>query len=193
MKWKGRRGSDRVIDARGRSGGVSGAGAAGPLLSLVGRRFGIKGILILVVVGFVLWKAGLVDPTALVGPGTGTPGPVAETEAEREPLPYLCVVADRHEDVGVDHAAPAELDPPRVGAHAAALAVAEHTAHGELGRGLGVGEVVGSEARAHRGVVEELTDERLDRPEEVGHREVAVDGQALDLMEHRGEMRWAPW
>ena len=99
MKWKGRRGSDRVIDARGRSGGVSGAGAAGPLLSLVGRRFGIKGILILVVVGFVLWKAGLVDPTALLGPGTGTQGPVVESEAERERFEFVQVVLADTEDI----------------------------------------------------------------------------------------------
>src|SRR5262245_1680404 len=108
-----------------------------------------------------------------------------EAEAEREPLPLLGVDADRGEHVGVDHPAAAQLDPPRVRAHAAALAVAEDAADGELGRRLGVREEVGSEARLHGLVVEELARERLDRAEEVGHREVAVDRQALDLVEHR--------
>ena len=44
MKWKGRRASRNVQDARSRR--VTGGGASlGPLINLVGRTFGIKGIL----------------------------------------------------------------------------------------------------------------------------------------------------
>lgn len=100
MKWKGRRGSDKVIDARGRSGGAGGTPLAGTVLNLVGRRFGIKGILVLVVVGVVLWQTGLIDPTALIGgPGAGTSGPVVETEAERERFEFVEVVLADTEDI----------------------------------------------------------------------------------------------
>jgi predicted metalloprotease len=99
MKWKGRRASTNVEDARGRSGGVSTAGA-GMLLSMVGRRFGIKGILILVVVGAVAWKMGLVDPAQLLGEGTHTQsGPVEASAEEQERFDFVEVVLADTEDV----------------------------------------------------------------------------------------------
>ena len=63
-------------------------------------------------------------------------------------------------------------------------AVAEHAADGELGGGLGVGEVVGAEPGADGLVVEEAAGEHLDGAEQVGHGEVVVDGEALELVEH---------
>ena len=45
MRWKGRRQSDNVIDSRGRR--VARTAGAGMLLNFVGRRFGLKGILVL--------------------------------------------------------------------------------------------------------------------------------------------------
>ena len=52
MKWRGRRGSSNVKDYRGRSraAGPGGAGIA-MLLNAVGRRFGMKGIIAVIVVG----------------------------------------------------------------------------------------------------------------------------------------------
>ena len=74
---------------------------------------------------------------------------------------------------------------PECEQHAAALAAAEDAAHRELGRRLGVGEEVGAEAGADPLVVEQAAHERLDGAEEVGEGDAAVDGQRLDLVEHR--------
>ena len=65
MKWKGRRGSDNVIDSRGKR--VASTAGAGALLSFVGRRFGLKGILVMFAVLGVLWVTGLVDPSQFLG------------------------------------------------------------------------------------------------------------------------------
>ncbi len=68
MQWRGRRESSNVEDARGDSqgfGGGRGRGGLG-LLMLVGRLFGIKGILVVVVVAGVLWATGLVSPNSLI-------------------------------------------------------------------------------------------------------------------------------
>ena len=99
MKWKGNRSSTNVDDARGRS--VSaGAGGAGMLLSLVGRTFGLKGILVLVVVGFILWKVGLIDISTLVGGPTQTQNaPYEGTPEEEELFDFVTVVLGYTEDV----------------------------------------------------------------------------------------------
>ncbi len=100
MKWKGRRGSDRVIDARGNRRAGGGTPAAGAMLNLVGQRFGIKGIVVLVIVGIVLWQAGLVDPAQLTGGAPATPsGPVQQSEAERERFEFVRVVLADTEDI----------------------------------------------------------------------------------------------
>ncbi|MEJ8565989.1 KPN_02809 family neutral zinc metallopeptidase [Elongatibacter sediminis] len=102
MKWKGRRGSDRVVDARGRSGGRGGS-AAGTVLSLVGRKFGIKGIIVMAIVGVVLWQTGLIDPAQLVGgpsgPSATSSGPVRQSESERERFEFVRVVLADTEDI----------------------------------------------------------------------------------------------
>ncbi len=74
MKWKGRRESTNVEDSRGRR--VAGTAGAGMLLNLVGRKFGIKGILVMLVVVGVLWMTGLVDPAMFLG---------GETTSQSEP------------------------------------------------------------------------------------------------------------
>ena len=68
MKWKGRRASTNVTDARGRRMGGGGAGV-GVLLDVVLRIFGLKGLLVLAVLGFAAWQMGLIDPAALLGGG----------------------------------------------------------------------------------------------------------------------------
>ncbi len=101
MKWKGRRSSDNVRDYRGRShrAGAGGAGIA-MLLNAVGRRFGVKGILVLIVVGVVLWQAGLVDPTQMT---SGAPqkdsGPVESSDREQQRFQFVKVVLAGTEDV----------------------------------------------------------------------------------------------
>jgi predicted metalloprotease len=80
-----------------RAGG--GAGALGLLFNL-GSKFGIKGILAVVVIGGVLWKMGLVDPAQLLG---GTPqttsGPVRASAQEQERFGFVEVVLADTEDI----------------------------------------------------------------------------------------------
>ncbi|MGD8977231.1 MAG: neutral zinc metallopeptidase [Gammaproteobacteria bacterium] len=101
MKWKGRRASTNVQDARSRrvSRGGGGRGVA-TLINLVARTFGLKGILVLLGVGFVGWQLGLLDPAALLGGG----GQVREVEyrptpAEEERLAFVKVVLADTEDI----------------------------------------------------------------------------------------------
>jgi len=99
MKWKGRRGSDNVIDSRGKR--VVQTAGAGMLLNFVGRRFGLKGILVLFAVFGVLWVTGLVDPSQFLGGGTvqTQPGPVEATPEEQERFEFVQVVLADTEDV----------------------------------------------------------------------------------------------
>lgn len=88
MDLKNRRGSANVEDARGRSQGGIGGGRGGVgmgLLTLIGRKFGIKGILVAVVVGVVLWKLGIVDPSMLLGgaPVSSAPANISPEEEQR--------------------------------------------------------------------------------------------------------------
>jgi predicted metalloprotease len=98
MKWKGRRASRNVQDARSRR--VTRGGASlGPLVNLVGRTFGIKGILALVVLGFIGWQMGLLDPAMLTGGGqvqeiNYQPGP-----EEQERFEFVQVVLADTEDI----------------------------------------------------------------------------------------------
>ncbi len=99
MKWRGRRTSSNVEDARGRRVTAGGAGATA-LLSLVGRSFGWKGILVVIVLGLIGWKMGLIDPSSLVG---GQPQ-VQEVEytptaEEQELLQFVKVVLADTEDI----------------------------------------------------------------------------------------------
>lgn len=101
MKWKGRRSSSNVEDARGQrvSAGAGGAGA-GMLFNLVGRTFGFKGILVLLVVGFLLWQFGLVDPSMVTGSKpTVTEVDYQPTAEEQERYDFVTVVLADTEDV----------------------------------------------------------------------------------------------
>ena len=99
MKWKGRRTSSNVEDARGRR-TVANTAGAGMLLNLVGRKFGIKGILVLVVIGVVAWQMGLIDPAQLTGGAPQTQsGPVQATPEEQERFDFVTVVLADTEDV----------------------------------------------------------------------------------------------
>jgi predicted metalloprotease len=98
MKWKGRRGSTNVEDARGRR-VVAGAGGLGVLLNLVGRTFGTKGILLLVVLGFIGWQMGLLDPAALMGGGQVQETAYEPSPEEQERFEFVRVVLADTEDV----------------------------------------------------------------------------------------------
>ena len=98
MKWKGRRQSDNVIDSRGKK--VAQTAGAGILLNFVGRRFGLKGILVMLAVVGVLWITGLVDPSLFLGGTTQTQsGPVQASPEEQERFDFVTVVLADTEDV----------------------------------------------------------------------------------------------
>lgn len=102
MEWKGRRESANVEDARGRSSGGGGLGGGGlGLLMTIGRVFGIKGILVALVVGGVLWMTGIVDPGAMLGAGPSAGGSrqVVASQEEQERYNFVKVVLGQTEDV----------------------------------------------------------------------------------------------
>lgn len=101
MQWKGRRGSDQVEDSRaGSPGGGIGGGGLG-LLMTIGRVFGIKGILAAIVLGAVLWKVGLLDPSMLIGGGSGDGGATSSqvSAEEQERYEFVKVVLADTEDI----------------------------------------------------------------------------------------------
>ncbi|NND44621.1 MAG: metalloprotease [Xanthomonadales bacterium] len=99
MRWKGRRASRNVQDHRGKRQSAGGAGALG-LLFNIGRHFGLKGILAVIVLGGVLWQLGLVDPAQMLGGAPqSAPGPVQASAEEQERLAFVEVVLADTEDV----------------------------------------------------------------------------------------------
>lgn len=98
MKTEGRRRSSNVKDARGRKVVAGGAGV-GVLLRLVGRTFGAKGLIVLAILGFVAWQAGLIDPAALLGGGQVREVEYTPTAAEQERLRFVEVVLADTEDI----------------------------------------------------------------------------------------------
>jgi predicted metalloprotease len=98
MKWKGRRESTNVVDSRGKR--VASTAGAGVLLNLVGRKFGIKGILVMLVVVGVLWMTGLVDPAMFLGGQTTSQSePYQPNPEEQERFNFVKVVMADTEDV----------------------------------------------------------------------------------------------
>ncbi len=103
MQWKGRRESENVEDARGQSGGGGGGGGggigAGTILTLIGQRFGLKGILIAIVLAVVALNLGIISPEMLVDGGSSAPsGPVEITPEEQERFDFVKVVLADTED-----------------------------------------------------------------------------------------------
>ncbi|MGB5689007.1 MAG: neutral zinc metallopeptidase [Woeseiaceae bacterium] len=98
MKWKGRRSSTNVDDARGRRAtGRVGAGLGG-IIDVVLRLFGIKGILVLGVLGFVGWQMGLINPASLLGGSQIQEVDYQPSAAEEELFQFVSVVLADTED-----------------------------------------------------------------------------------------------
>src|ERR1051325_9170632 len=99
---------------------------------------------------------------------------------DRDPVPRVRVVADRAEDVRVDHAGAADLDPARPLAEPApapvhlTVAGAEVAGGVDLRGGLREREVAGPQADPQVRP-EEAVDEVQQRPLEVGEGDVLVD------------------
>ncbi|MEM7431230.1 MAG: neutral zinc metallopeptidase [Pseudomonadota bacterium] len=103
MKWQGRRRSDNVTDARGQtvSGGGRGMGGLPMIINFVLRLFGVKGLLVVGVLGVIAWQMGIIDPATLLGGGGGQVQQVDyQPSAEEEQLyNFVEVVLADTEDV----------------------------------------------------------------------------------------------
>lgn len=101
MKWKGRRRSSNVEDARGKRhrGGASSSSALAPLLNMALRTFGVKGVVVIAVVGFLAWQSGLVDPALLLGDLPVQDAAYEPTAEEQERKDFVTVVLADTEDV----------------------------------------------------------------------------------------------
>lgn len=98
MKWEGRRRSSNVQDARGRR--VAGrSGGLGAIVNVVLRMFGVKGLLVLAVIGFVGWQVGLIDPASLLGGGQVQQVEYQSSPAEERLLQFVTVVLADTEDI----------------------------------------------------------------------------------------------
>jgi uncharacterized protein len=105
MQWKGRRESSNVEDGRSETppqgfarGGSGGLG----LLMVIGRLFGLKGIVVAMVVGGGLWLTGLVDPSMLLGTRPGGASPAQVSPEDQERFNFVKVVMADTEDAWTD-------------------------------------------------------------------------------------------
>ncbi len=103
MDWKDREGSRNIEDARGRTGGGGGFGGGGGgmfgILTLIGRTFGIKGILVAVVAGVVLWRCGIIDPLRMSGGSSGGGSEYVQTPGDQERYEFVSRVLKGTEKV----------------------------------------------------------------------------------------------
>ncbi|MGE9270784.1 MAG: KPN_02809 family neutral zinc metallopeptidase [Verrucomicrobiales bacterium] len=99
MRWRGRRQSSQVEDLRGRrvSGGRLGGGLA-ELVTILFRTFGLKGVIVVAVLGFFAWKMGLVDPS-LLSQGSVASQQVSIRPEEQQRFEFVRVVLADTEDV----------------------------------------------------------------------------------------------
>ena len=100
MEWKGRRESDNVEDARNQR-TIGGGGGGLGMLSMVGRIFGPKGIIAVIVLGLIGWKLGIVDPSFFLGGARTVTSdvPVNASPEEQERFQFVKVVLADTEDV----------------------------------------------------------------------------------------------
>src|SRR5688572_6325329 len=111
-------------------------------------------------------------------------GDALEAHAEGEAAPLLWVDAGETENVRVHHAGARDLDPARVPAHRASLAVAEEAGDVRLEGGFREREVVRAEAHLAL-LAEERAHHVQERSLQVRQCDTPVDGEALDLVEDR--------
>jgi predicted metalloprotease len=99
VKWRGRRGSSNVRDARSQRVVRGGSGGLAMIANLVIRMFGIKGILVLAIIGVVGWQMGLIDPMALTGGSRVEQVEYQPTAEEEELFEFVKVVLADTEDI----------------------------------------------------------------------------------------------
>lgn len=98
MRWKGRRSSTNVKDARSRR-VRSGSSALMPIINLVGRTLGMKGLVVLGVIGVIGWQAGIIDPVALLGGSQIQAVDYEPTQEEQQLVQFVAVVLADTEDI----------------------------------------------------------------------------------------------
>lgn len=96
MRWKDRRRSTNVEDARGRTSTGGGGGLVG-LAVLIFRTLGFKGLLVVAILGFLAWRLGIVDPSMLSDGGAQTTSGLSPEEQER--FEFVSVILADTEDV----------------------------------------------------------------------------------------------
>lgn len=100
VKWRGRRRSDNLEDRRGRGPARAGGGGSAAivmLLRFIMSRFGMRGVIVLGVLGVGLMMAG-VNPVSLLQPGA--PGPQqAAAPIDDETAAFIGVALAETEDV----------------------------------------------------------------------------------------------
>ena len=99
MKWRGRRQSTRVQDARGQQMSGRGVAGLGTLLHMLLRVFGFKGLLVIAAVGFIGWQMGLINPSLLTGGGELQQVDYQPSAEEEELFTFVKVVLADTEDV----------------------------------------------------------------------------------------------
>ncbi len=97
MRWKGRRSSTNVNDARGRR-VRAGSSALIPIINIVSRTLGVKGLVILGVLGVIGWQVGIIDPVALLGGSQVQQVEYEPTQEEQQLLQFVSVVLADTED-----------------------------------------------------------------------------------------------
>ena len=98
MRWKGRRSSTNVNDARGRR-VRGGSSALIPIINLVTRTLGVKGLVVLGVLGVIGWQAGIIDPVALLGGGPVQQVDYQPSQEEQQLFQFVSVVLADTEDI----------------------------------------------------------------------------------------------
>jgi predicted metalloprotease len=104
MRWKGRRESNQIEDQRGNSSGGLGGGASPLALMAIFSRLGIKGTIVVLVLGLIVWKVFGINPMSLLGGGQManqqvSQQPYQETPAEAEARQLTSVVLADTEEV----------------------------------------------------------------------------------------------
>lgn len=91
VKTEGRKGSSNVEDARGKR-IAAGAGIGALLMRIVGRKWGMRGIIIAMILGFVVVQTGLVDMTFFTGGTQVTQTDYQPSPEEQAQFDFVTVV-----------------------------------------------------------------------------------------------------
>ncbi|MEE4172737.1 MAG: neutral zinc metallopeptidase [Xanthomonadales bacterium] len=91
MRTKGRKGSSNVEDARGKQ-VAAGLGIGALLMRIVGQKWGMRGLIIAMILGFVVVQTGLVDMTFFTGGTQVTQTDYQPSPQEQATFEFVTVV-----------------------------------------------------------------------------------------------------